>query len=148
MSSEQIRPFTRDDFDTWYPLWRGYQAFYKVDIPRETSDVTWTRLLDPVEPMHGVFALREGRPVGIVHYIEHRSCWTVGDYCYLQDLFVDPTVRGTGAGRALIEKVYEIAKEKGAGRVHWLTHETNDTAMLLYDRIADKSGFIQYRKIF
>lgn len=143
------RELTPADRAEWEPLWRGYQAFYKVDIPRATSEVTWARLLDPAEPMHGTFALDDGgRPVGIVHTIEHRSCWTTGDYCYLQDLFVDPTVRGTGAGRALIEKVYEIAKEKGAGRVHWLTHETNDTAMLLYDRIADKSGFIQYRKIF
>ena len=147
MSSEQIRPFTRDDFDTWYPLWRGYQAFYKVDIPRETSDVTWTRLLDPVEPMHGVFALREGRPVGIVHYIEHRSCWTVGDYCYLQDLFVEPGLRGGGHGRALIEHVYAHARSIGCSRVWWLTHETNTDAMQLYDRVADQSGFVQYRKV-
>jgi len=85
--------------------------------------------------------------VGLVHYIQHRSCWTVGDYVYLQDLFVDPDVRGTGLGRALIEHVYAQAAETGASRVWWLTHESNAQAMLLYDRIADKSGFVQYRKV-
>ena len=147
MNRFDIRPFAEGDFDAWYPLWRGYQTFYKVDIPRETSEVTWQRLLDATEPMHGVFALRDGRPVGIVHYIRHRSCWTTGDYCYLQDLFVEPDLRGVGAGRRLIEHVYAHAREMGCSRVHWLTHETNTDAMLLYDRIADRSGFIQYRKI-
>jgi GNAT superfamily N-acetyltransferase len=148
MSTIPIRGFEADDFDAWYPLWRGYQAFYEVDIARETSEVTWRRLLDPAEPMHGAFALGEGgRPVGLVHFIEHRSCWTVGNYCYLQDLFVEPGLRGQGHGRALIEHVYARAREAGCSRVWWLTHETNADAMLLYDRIADRSGFVQYRKV-
>jgi GNAT superfamily N-acetyltransferase len=92
-------------------------------------------------------AEEDDRLVGLVHYIQHRSCWTVGDYVYLQDLFVDPDVRDTGLGRALIEHVYARAAETGASRVWWLTHESNAQAMLLYDRIADKSGFVQYRKV-
>ena len=148
MPAFTIRPFAPPDFDAWYPLWRGYQSFYKVDLPLETSRVTWQRFLDPGEPMYGVFALDEERPVGIVHYIRHRSCWTVGDYCYLQDLFVDESVRGRGAGRVLIEHVYAKAKAMGCSRVHWLTQETNHEAMQLYDRIADRSGFVQYRKVF
>ena len=148
MPAHPIRAFAAGDFDAWYPLWRGYQAFYEVDLPLETSRVTWQRILDPHEPMHGAFALERERPIGIVHYIRHRSCWTVGDYCYLQDLFVDDAVRGTGAGRALIEHVYAHAKALGCSRVHWLTHETNHDAMKLYDRIADRSGFVQYRKLF
>jgi GNAT superfamily N-acetyltransferase len=148
MQTVTIRPFDPADFDAWYPLWRGYQAFYRVDIARETSEVTWARLLDPAEPMHGAFALdADARPVGIVHYIEHRSCWTVGNYCYLQDLFVEPGLRGGGYGRALIEHVYAWARDAGCSRVWWLTHESNTDAMLLYDRIADKSGFVQYRKV-
>ena len=88
-----------------------------------------------------------GRAIGMVHWIFHRSTWTAGDYCYLQDLYVDADVRGTGAGRALIEHVYaEAAAKPTASRVYWLTHETNANAMQLYDRIADRSGFIQYRK--
>ncbi len=136
------------DHTDWYPLWRGYQAFYKVDIAREVSEVTWARLNDPAEPMGGAIARLDGRAVGIVHHIRHRSCWTVGDYCYLQDLFVDAGTRGQGVGRRLIEHVYELARASGCSRVHWLTQETNHAAMQLYDRIGDRSGFVQYRKLF
>jgi GNAT superfamily N-acetyltransferase len=96
--------------------------------------------------MHCALAEEEGRLIGVVHYIQHRSCWTVGDYIYLQDRFTDPALRGKGVGRALIEHVYARAANAGASRVWWLTHESNAQAMLLYDRIADKSGFVQYRK--
>ncbi len=65
---------------------------------------------------------------------------------YLQDLFTDASVRGQGVGRALIEHVYAQAKALGAGKVHWLTHESNAQAMVLYDQVADKPGFVQYRK--
>ena len=90
----------------------------------------------------------DGRLTGIVHYLYHRSCWTIGDYCYLQDLFVAKESRKLGLGRALIEAVYKVSKEEGASRVHWLTHETNAAARALYDTLADRPGFIQYRKIF
>jgi GNAT superfamily N-acetyltransferase len=147
-----IRPFQPADHAAWLPLWRGYQEFYKTDIPAETSRITWNRFLDPAEPMFGALALAGdeagSKPVGIVHWILHRSCWTVGDYCYLQDLFVAPGQRGAGIGRRLIEHVYDAARAKDCSRVYWLTHETNAEAMQLYDRIADRSGFLQYRKIF
>jgi len=97
--------------------------------------------------MQCALALHEGRVVGLVHHIRHRSCWTVGDYCYLQDLFVDPQVRGQGVGRLLIEHVYRVATEQQCSRVYWLTHESNAEAMVLYNRVADRSGFVQYRKI-
>lgn len=142
-----IRMARKADQAQWLPLWQGYQRFYKTEIAQTTTDTTWSRLLDPREPMHCAVAEIDGRLVGFVHHIQHRSCWTVGDYIYLQDLFVDPELRGQGMGRALIEHVYARAAAAGASRVWWLTHETNTQAMLLYDRIADKSGFIQYRKL-
>jgi GNAT superfamily N-acetyltransferase len=138
-----LRP---SDHDAWLPLWRGYQEFYRVDIPAETTGVTWERLLDPAEPVHGVLAWQQGRAVGLVHWIRHRSCWTVGDYAYLNDLFVEPELRGTGIGRLLIERVYRDAEAAACSRVYWLTHESNAEAMRLYDRIADRSGFVQYRR--
>jgi GNAT superfamily N-acetyltransferase len=143
----QILPVTQEHHDAWLPLWRGYQVFYKTDIPAEVSAVTWARFLDPAEPMRAALAWDEDRAVGLVHHIRHRSCWTVGDYLYLQDLFVSPDVRGAGIGRKLIEHVYEYARAEGCARVHWLTHETNTDAMFLYDRIAKRSGFVQYRRI-
>lgn len=148
MADLVVRMLSPEDRAQWEPLWAGYQAFYKVAIPPAVSDVTWARFHDPGEPMAAFGAFTGARMIGIVHAIIHRSCWTIEDYCYLQDLFVDPAVRGSGAGRALIEAVYAHARANGAGRVHWLTHETNTQAMQLYDRIADRSGFVQYRRIF
>lgn len=145
--SFEIRPVTPDDHAVWLLLWRGYQTFYKTDIPAEVSDHSWARFLDPNEPMHAAIAWQNDKAVGLVHWIYHRSCWTAGDYCYLQDLFVAPDTRGTGAGRKLIEHVYDHATNASAARVYWLTQEDNVTAMKLYDRIGDKSGFIQYRKM-
>ncbi len=144
-SAIQIRPLSENQHAAWLPLWRGYQSFYKTDIPAEVSEVTWSRLLDPTEPMGAALAWDGETAVGLVHHIRHRSCWTVGDYLYLQDLFVAPDARGGGIGRKLIEYVYALARAQGCARVHWLTHETNTDAMLLYDRIAERSGFVQYR---
>ncbi len=143
----EIAPLAKGDFDQWLPLWRGYQTFYKVDIPEETSRLTFARLTGGQEPM-GAFLTRDvrGAATGMVHWIMHRSCWTVGDYCYLQDLFVSPDSRGGGAGRKLIEAVYDVARRHGCSRVHWLTQTTNEQAMALYDTVATKSGFLQYVK--
>lgn len=146
MGGLTIRPLTAADHDAWLPLWQGYQAFYETAIAPEVTAVTWARLLDPVEPMHALGAEADGRLVGITHYLFHRSTWTMGDYCYLQDLFVAPEVRGSGAGRALIEGVAAAAQGAGASRVYWLTAEDNHDARALYDKVARYSGFIQYRR--
>ncbi|MNF39312.1 Acetyltransferase (GNAT) family protein [compost metagenome] len=143
----EIRPVGAADHAAWLPLWQGYQRFYKTEIAAETSAVTWQRFLDPAEPMHAALAWQDGKALGMVHWIFHRSCWATGDYCYLQDLFVAEGLRGGGIGRQLIEYVYAQARAAGASRVHWLTHETNEAAMRLYDDIADRPGFVQYRKI-
>lgn len=141
-----IRAAAPSDFDQWLALWEGYQRFYQVQIAPEVTQRTWARLLDPAEPMACAVAADGQRLVGIVHYIFHRSTWTEGDYCYLQDLFVDAAVRRGGHGRRLIEHVYDAARSHGASRVYWLTHETNADAMKLYDQVAQRSGFIQYRR--
>ncbi len=142
-----IRPLTPADRDAWEPLWKGYLTFYKANIAPEVTDLTWQRFHNAAEPMHVLGAFEGEKLLGIVHYIFHRSTWTAGPYCYLQDLFTVPEARGKGVGRALIEAVYAAAKLEGASRVHWLTHETNATAMVLYNDVADRSGFLQYRKI-
>jgi GNAT superfamily N-acetyltransferase len=141
-----IRPVGKDERGAWEPLWKGYQEFYKVALPAQTTDTTWARFHDPAEPMYVLGAYKDGELLGIVHFLFHRSTWSEGGYCYLQDLFVSKTTRGLGLGRALIEAVYERAKEAKVGRVYWLTHETNYPGRMLYDSVADNLGFIQYRK--
>ncbi|MBX3518694.1 MAG: GNAT family N-acetyltransferase [Xanthobacteraceae bacterium] len=143
-----IREIGEDERSAWEPLWQGYLEFYSSSQTKDATNETWRRIHDKSEPMFALGAYVDSKLLGIVHYLFHRSFWTTGDYCYLQDLFVAKDTRGLGLGRALIEAVYAKAKEAGASRVHWLTQEGNATARLLYDNIADRSGFIQYRKIF
>jgi GNAT superfamily N-acetyltransferase len=147
VSAIRVRPATPADWDAWLPLWRGYQRFYETVIPDAVTTETWRRFHDPAEPMDAAVAELDGRVAGVVHVIEHRSCWTTGNYLYLQDLFTDEGVRGRGVGRALIEHVYAEARRRDCSRVHWLTQASNATAQLLYDRIAERSGFVQYRKL-
>jgi GNAT superfamily N-acetyltransferase len=142
----KVREARKDDFAQWEPLWDGYMRFYEREPDAKITAATWQRFFDSYEPMHVLVAEMDGRIAGIVHYIFHRSTWMIGPTCYLQDLFTDARVRGQGAGRALIEAVYAKAHEAGARRVYWLTHETNATAMKLYDSIAEKPGFVVYRK--
>ena len=146
VSRVTVRPIARTDRGRWDDLWRGYNRFYERRILRKTTDTTWSRFFDAREPMHALVAERAGHIVGIVHYLFHRSTSLVGPTCYLQDLFTAPEARGAGVGRALIEAVYERARDNGAARVYWHTHETNTTAIRLYDTIAERSGFIVYRK--
>jgi GNAT superfamily N-acetyltransferase len=143
-----VRPVGAEERTAWEPLWNGYLTFYEATLAPGTTDVTWARLHDPAEPMFALGAYAGGRLVGIAHYLFHRSCWTAGDYCYLQDLFVAPEHRGGGIGRKLIVAVEQAAREAGASRLHWLTREENLAARGLYDQMAERSGFIQYRKIF
>jgi GNAT superfamily N-acetyltransferase len=145
-----VRPARPDDYDQWRPLWDGYNAFYErkgpTAVSEETTRTTWARFFDGYEPMHALVAESEGRLVGLVHYIFHRNTTMFGPTCYLQDLFTAKEARGKGVGRALIEGVYEKARAAGSPRVYWLTHETNKTAMALYDQVAKLSGFVVYRQ--
>jgi len=144
-----VRRVKPSDFDQWKPLWDGYNAFYgrkdSTALPERTSLMTWARFFDAYEPVHALVAERDGKLIGLVHYIFHRSTISISPTCYLQDLFTEESVRGNGVGRALIEQVYNFALEAGSSRVYWLTHETNEIAMKLYDKVAEKSGFIVYR---
>lgn len=132
-------------------LWDGYNAFYgragATTLNEEVTHTTWQRFFDTYEPVQALVAEREKRLVGLTHYLYHRSTTSIAPVCYLQDLFVAETERGQGTGEKLIKAVYEKALEAGVSRVYWQTHETNHTAQRLYDRIAEKSGFIVYRHL-
>lgn len=141
-----VRPLCRDDRVEWDRLWTLYLQFYQTSLPGSQYDLTFERLLDPAEPIFGYLVEQGGTPRGLVHIILHRSAWLDGPSCYLQDLYVDCDLRGTGLGKALIEHVYHVVKGFGGTRVHWLTQDTNTTARRLYDKIAKHQGFIQYVK--
>ena len=151
MNQVTIRPVAREDFDAWKPLWDGYNAFYgrqgPTALPDEITRMTWSRLFDAYEPVHALVAEDSGKVIGLVHYLFHRSTIQIAPTCYLQDLFTSEAARGKGVGRSLIEAVYERARVAGSGRVYWQTHETNDVAMRLYDKVAEKSGFLVYRRL-
>lgn len=146
MSQLDIRRVSADDHAAWLPLWQAYLRFYNTELPDAVTQSTWQRLLDDSEPTHAALAWQGNTAVGLVHFIYHRSNWSIENSCYLQDLLVTQQSRGTGVGRQLIEFVYATAKADGCGKVHWLTHETNATAIQLYERIAERPGFIQFRK--
>ncbi|MNF46525.1 aminoalkylphosphonic acid N-acetyltransferase [compost metagenome] len=146
MSQIDIRQVTAGDHAAWLPLWQAYLRFYNTELADTVTQSTWQRMLDPSEPTHAALAWADDKAVGMVHFIYHRSNWAIENSCYLQDLLVVPETRGTGVGRQLIEFVYATAKADGCNKVHWLTHETNATAIQLYERIAERPGFIQFRK--
>jgi len=143
-----VRDITKQDRAAWEPLWLGYQRFYKVEFPAVVTDATFARFFDGLEPVHALVAEADGELLGFVHFLFHRSTWLLGPTCYLQDLFTSEAARGKGIATQLIEAVYARAKAAGASRVYWNTHESNSTARALYDKLADRTGFIQYRKIF
>jgi len=146
MNPLEIRRVSADDHAAWLPLWQAYLRFYKTELPDVVNQSTWQRLLDGSEPTHAALAWNGDTAVGLVHFIYHRSNWSIENSCYLQDLLVTEQSRGTGVGRQLIEFVYATAKADGCCKVHWLTHETNATAIQLYERIAERPGYIQFRK--
>jgi GNAT superfamily N-acetyltransferase len=143
-----IRGLEPADRAGWEPLFRGYIEFYQAAVADDVIGETWARLLSPEPEFHiGLGAVDgEGRLVGIAHILFHRSTWSKSCYCYLEDLFVDPGARTRGIGRKLIEAVYAEADRRGATRTYWATQEFNYRARALYDQVATKSPFIQYRR--
>ncbi|MCL2543028.1 MAG: GNAT family N-acetyltransferase [Nocardioidaceae bacterium] len=141
-----IDRITIDDRSAWFELWSGYLEFYESDLSAATTDATFARLLDPGSEIHGVVARDDdGRAIGFVHWLTHAATWAVTDYCYLEDLFVSPGSRTQGVGEALIAHVHAWARDHGSAKVYWLTAETNTVARRLYDRVAARTGLIQYQ---
>ena len=145
MPDFRVRAIRRADRQQWAPLWRAYLTFYRAAAREEVADATFARIFDPLEPVHALVAERDDELIGFSHYLFQRSTWLLEPQCYLQDLYVGKEKRGRGVGGALIGAVVHAAKEAGAARVIWNTHETNAVARSLYDKAAERTGFIQYR---
>jgi len=145
-----VRPVRRNDYEQWLPLWEGYNAFYgrsgATALAADITAMTWSRFFDAYEPVHALVAESEGQLVGLTHYLFHRSMISIAPICYLSDLFTSEVARGKGVGRVLIGAVYDAARAAGSPRVYWQTHETNATARVLYDKVAELPGFMIYRQ--
>ncbi len=146
----RVRTVEPSDFDAWLPLWEGYNAFYgrsgETALPAAVTQSTWSRFFDEAEPVHGLVAVATGRLVGLAHYLFHRNTIRIEPTCYLQDLYADPDFRGGGVGRALMETFFGRVHEAGCRDVYWHTHISNQTAMRLYDKMAENTEFVVYRK--
>ena len=140
----RVRPLGSGDEVGWRTLWKGYCDFYEEEIPEEVTAATWERLHDPASHVAGLVAELDGDVVGIANYVVHPSTWATGDYCYLEDLFVSPQARGTGAGRALLNAMIAMRDANGWARVYWHTRESNATARRLYDRYVEADDFVRY----
>jgi GNAT superfamily N-acetyltransferase len=145
-----VRPIERSDYTAWRPLWDGYNSFYgrvgPTALPEPVTAATWSHFFDANEPVHAFVAVKGETMFGIVHFLYHRSTTMLGLTCYLQDLFTIEAARGKGVGRALITAVYSDAQRVNCTRVYWHTHATNETAMRLYDQVAEKTIARMYRK--
>jgi ribosomal protein S18 acetylase RimI-like enzyme len=144
MPGIQVRPATAADETAWRPLWDGYCAFYETSIPEPVTAETWRRLLDPARPMELLVAEQAGAVVGFVTYVLHPTTWGVEETCYLEDLFVSPAARGSGAGRALLEAVLERGRSEGWDKVYWHTRRDNARARALYDTFTEADDFVRY----
>ncbi len=148
MSTVLVRPLVGADRAAWEALWHGYLAFYGTDLDAETTDVVFQRLTDPGYPaLWGLVAEVDGQVLGFAHAQTHPSTWSADDDCYLEDLFVDPTSRRHGIGRALIEHLVELGREAGWRQVHWLTDGDNDGARELYDELAELRGQVRDARV-
>lgn len=145
MNAVTIESAEQKDYASWLPLWINYQTFYRTIISDEVTKLTWERFFTPSEPVYCAVAKYDGKIVGLVHYLFHRSTWAESNYCYLEDLFVSEDVRGQHIGKQLTEYVQQQAKKHHASRLYWHTHETNLRGQRLYDWVAKKSGMIEYR---
>jgi len=140
-----IQKLNQNHQPAWRELFRGYIEFYEANISEEQYELTWNRLLDDQYNLYGLVAVDDGKVSGIVHFSFQTSTWAPNNYCYLEDLFVDPLVRGRGMGRALIDAVKDISVKSGSSRLYWNTDQTNETARKLYDSYVSESGKVQYR---
>lgn len=138
-----VRPVSLADKERWLELFKAYIVFYESELSDEQFELTWNRIHSDFN-MYGLVAEQDGNIVGIANYLYRPSTWAKNDFCYLEDLFVDPAVRGTGAGRALITELTEIARKAGSERLYWTTAPDNATARRLYDSLATTNR-VQYR---
>lgn len=145
MTGFLIRDAEPADEAAWRRLWQGYLTFYDHPLPETTTALTWARLMAPASPLKARLAVAAGGIAGFAIHQHHPSTWVEGDDCYLEDLFVDDAARGSGIGRALIDDLVALARERGWRRLYWHTGRDNARARALYDSYVPEDGHVRYR---
>ena len=145
-----ISLISNNEFENWNTLWKKYLLFYESAISNAVTEKTWERIQSDKHKLYSFGAYQtDGNQkslIGFTNFLYHPTTWSITDYCYLEDLFVEKKFRGSGAGKALIEAVWEHCKTVGVNRLYWKTKEDNYVARILYDRVANCSGFVEYEK--
>ena len=142
----KIRSLNSSDSAGWRDLWDQYLVFYEHVLTDQQTQLTFERLLDSDVSVHGFVLEVDHQILGIAHCSFRYSTWAENQELYLEDLFVDPSVRGQGFGRALIDATADFGKQHGAQKLYWQTHRDNATAQRLYETLANKSEFVTYEK--
>ena len=144
MADVIVRPLAAADEASWRALWQGFQHHFGGVVPRDVTGRTWGKILDPAEALNGLLAILDNRACGMVHFSYTPFAWTASPVCFLQDLYVDETARGSGAGRALVEGVYEAAKATGAANVFWLADAHDERLKDFYRSVAIETPFVRF----
>jgi GNAT superfamily N-acetyltransferase len=139
-----VRPIEARDADAWRRLFRDYGTFYETSFDDAQLDHVWTLLTTDGSGVDALVAEVGGSVVGIAHYRSHPDTFSTGNDWYLDDLFTDPSARGTGVASALIERLSELARATGPGTLRWITAEDNVTAQRVYDRLAKRTTWVTY----
>lgn len=134
----KIRPLEKDDFPQWLPLWDGNNMGVKNE-PVTTE--TWSRLMDPDFPIHGLCAVDGDRMLGFVHYVVHPTTGSIEPICYMQDVYVDPDQRKKGIAHKLVTEVAKLKAKENWARIYWLAESDNIAAQKLYKDIGVKLDF-------
>ena len=139
-----IRPPVAADRPEWERLYAGYAAFYKVTQTPEMRATVWGWLHDPAHQTRGLVAEEEGRLIGLAHFRPFARPLSASTGGFLDDLFVDPAARGSGAADALIGAIADEGRKQGWTVIRWITAEDNYRARALYDRVAEKTKWATY----
>jgi GNAT superfamily N-acetyltransferase len=144
MAAPTIRSALPSDEATWRKLWREYCAFYEAQLADDVTDRTWKRILDPDSAVMCIVAEVDGHVYGFANCVVHENTWETQAVCYLEDLFVLPSARGRGIGKALIEWLRNAMRAEGWARLYWVTRADNRRARKLYDQFTQADDFVRY----
>jgi ribosomal protein S18 acetylase RimI-like enzyme len=145
MAAIRIVPTTPEHREAWDRLYAGYAEHYKVAQTQEMRDRVWSWIHDPAHEVNGLMALAEdGTPIGLTHFRPFARPLMASTGGFLDDLFVDPAHRGSGAADALIQAVAEEGRRRGWTVIRWITAEDNARARKVYDRLASKTQWVTY----